>query len=73
MKYLKVQDHANLVRDSSTNAIINTDKSVFEDAKKLRNGSASIKKLQTDVEDLKNEISELKDILREFIKNASST
>jgi len=73
MEYVKVQDHSNLVRDSSTNAIINTDKSVFEDAKKLRNGSASIKKLQTDVEDLKNEISELKDILREFIKNASST
>lgn len=73
MDYTKVIDHDYLVRDNSTGAIINTDKSVFEDAKKRKNGSASIKKLQCDVEDLKNELSDIKNLLREFIKNASST
>jgi tetrahydromethanopterin S-methyltransferase subunit B len=73
MDYLKVIDHEHLVRDKNTGAIINTDKSVFENAKKLRNGSASIKKLQTDVEDLKNELLDIKNLLREFIRNASNT
>jgi hypothetical protein len=68
MDYIKVLDHDYLVRDNDTGAIINTDKSVFEDAKKLRNGSASIKKLQTDVE----ELSDIKNLLREFIRNAST-
>jgi len=72
MDYLKVIDHEHLVRDTSTGAIINTDKSVFEDAKKLRNGSASIKKLQSDVEDLKHELSDIKNLLREFIRNANT-
>lgn len=73
MDYIKVLDHDYLVRDKDTGAIINTDKSVFDDVKKLRNGSASIKKLQTDVEDLKNELSDIKNLLRELIRNASNT
>ena len=72
MDYLKVIDHEHLVRDTTTGAIINTDKSVFEDAKKLRNGSASIKKLQSDVEGLKHELSDIKNLLREFIRNANT-
>jgi uncharacterized protein YlxW (UPF0749 family) len=72
MDYTKVIDYDYLVRDNTTGAIINTDKSVFEDARKLRNGSASIKKLQTDVEDLKNEISDIKNLLREFIRNGNT-
>lgn len=72
MDYTKVIDYDYLVRDNTTGAIINTDKSVFEDARKLRNGSASIKKLQTDVEDLKNELSDIKNLLRELIKNGNT-
>jgi predicted transcriptional regulator len=73
MEYLKVIDHDYLIRDSFTGAIINTDNSAFEDAKKLKNSRASLKTLQNDVEDLKNELSDIKNLLREFIKNASST
>ena len=72
MDYIKVIDHDYLVRDNDTGAIINTDKSVFEDARKRKNGSASIKKLQSDVEDLKNELSDIKDLLRELIRNGNT-
>jgi len=72
MDYIKVIDHDYLVRDNGTGAIINTDKSVFEDARKRKNGSASIKKLQGDVEDLKNELSDIKDLLRELIRNGNT-
>jgi hypothetical protein len=72
MDYIKVIDHDYLVRDNDTGAIINTDKSIFEDARKRKNGSASIKKLQGDVEDLKNELSDIKDLLRELIRNGNT-
>jgi len=72
MEYTQVLDYDYLVRDNHTGAIINTDKSVFEDARKRKNGSASIKKLQGDVEDLKNELSDIKDLLRELIRNGNT-
>jgi hypothetical protein len=72
MDYIKVIDHDYLVRDNDTGAIINTDKSIFEDARKRKNGSTSIKKLQGDVEDLKNELSDIKDLLRELIRNGNT-
>jgi len=72
MEYTQVLDYDYLVRDNHTGAIINTDKSVFEDARKRKNGSASIKKLQGDVEYLKNELSDIKDLLRELIRNGNT-
>lgn len=71
MNYLKVLNHDNLVRDINTGAIINTDKASFEDIKKGRNGSAVIKKLQHDVEELKSELSEIKNLLRELIRHGN--
>ena len=67
MDYTKVIDYDYLVRDNHTGAIINTDKSVFEDVKKLRSGGTSIKNLQRDVEDLKNELSDIKKLLGEIV------
>jgi len=67
MNYTKVIDYDYLVRDNYTNAIINTDKGVFEDVKKLRSGGTSIKNLQRDVEDLKNELSDIKKLLGEIV------
>lgn len=68
-EYHRVSGHDNLYRDTSTGAIINTDKSLFDETKKSRNGSSVIKGLQSDVEILKYELSEIKDLLRELISN----
>jgi archaellum component FlaC len=73
MDYSKVADYDYLVRDNSTNAIINTDKTQFESAKNSRGLNTNIKKIYSDVEELKNEISEIKNLLREIIRNGSNT
>lgn len=71
MDYLKVLDHDYLIRDTSTGAIINIDKDVFETAKKKQNIAATINQLQCNVEELKNELSEIKNLLRELIRHGS--
>jgi hypothetical protein len=72
MDYSKVIDHDYLVRDNSTGAIINIDKSVFESTKKSRLGAETIGNLQSDVELLKNELYEIKNLLRELISNGNT-
>lgn len=65
--YIKVADHDNLYRDQNTGAIINIDKGV--DSSKKINSALMMKSLQTDVECLKNELSEIKNLLREILRN----
>ncbi len=69
MNYTKILEHDNLVRDNSSGAVINTDKSTFEDIKRIRNSNCSMKQLQTDLENLKHELSDIKDLLRELIRH----
>lgn len=71
MNYSKVLDHDNLIRDMSTGAIINIDKSTGEIAKKKQNNISNINQLQCDVEILKNELSDIKNLLRELIRHGS--
>jgi len=72
MKYTQVADYDYLIRDNSTNAIINTDKTQFESAKNSRGLNTNIKKIYNDVETLKNELSEIKNLLRELIRNGNT-
>ena len=71
MDYMKVSGHDGLVRDNVTGAIINTDKSAFEKAKKLRLSSSSFNQLHQDVQLLKDELSDIKNLLRELLRNGS--
>lgn len=66
MKYLKVEGHENLVRDVETGAIINTDKPA------PRNFSRTFNNALDDINTLKEEISEIKQLLREIVRNGSS-
>jgi len=68
MDYIKVEGHDGLVRDKNTGAIINRDDSAIAARRKsLQLGSAL-----DDINMLKNEISEIKSLLRELLKNASN-
>lgn len=71
MNYYKVKGHDSLIRDAHTGAIINTDKSLFEDTRKIRNSNLNIKRLYSDVEDLKNELADIKSLLVELLKNGN--
>ncbi|MBN75730.1 MAG: hypothetical protein CL507_00905 [Actinobacteria bacterium] len=65
MKYLKVKDHENLVRDKDTNVVININRSEIEQAKKRK--AERIKKEQ-ELNNLKNEVSEIKSMLTKVIE-----
>ena len=66
MNYLKVRGHENLYRDPNTGAIINNQiptRSSF---------STKFNAAIDDINNLKEEISEIKHLLRELIRNGSS-
>jgi hypothetical protein len=62
---IKVQDHENYVRDSSTNAIINTDVKSYKQYMKKINAQRQTKE---DITDLQNEISEIKELLIKILE-----
>ena len=65
-RYLKVEGHENLFRDASTGAIVNTDKPA------PKNFSRQFNTAVEDINTLKEEISEIKQLLREIVRNGSS-
>jgi hypothetical protein len=68
MDYAKVEGHDGLVRDQNTDAIINLDDSAIESRRKSKHLSSALE----DINMLKNEISEIKSLLRELIKHGNS-
>jgi predicted transcriptional regulator len=65
-RYLKVEGHENLYRDSLTGAIVNTDKPA------PKSFSNQFTNALDDINTLKEEISEIKQLLREIVRNGSS-
>ena len=64
-EYIKVKDHVGLVRDQNTHAILNINKNEIVEAK-LRK---KIKKQKDkELHDMKNEISELREIVDKLIE-----
>ena len=68
MDFVKVDGHDGLVRDQNTGAIINLDNSAIVARRKSKQLSSAL----DDINMLKNEVSDLKSLLRELIKNASN-
>ena len=68
MDYIKVSAHDGLVRDQNTGAIINLDDSAIEARRKSKHLGSAL----DDINMLKNEISEIKSLLKELVKNASN-
>jgi len=59
-EYLKVEGYEDYVRDLNTGAIINTQK------KPTKSFSSEFKTIQQDLNNLKNEISEIKSLLQKL-------
>ena len=68
MEFVKVSGHDGLVRDQKTGAILNLDDSAIEARRKSKHLGSAL----DDINMLKNEVSEIKSLLRELIQNASS-
>ena len=69
MSYIKVKGHDGLVRDETTGAILNHNDSAIEARRKQRQLNSALE----DINMLKNEVSEIKTLLRELINNASNS
>ena len=74
-KYLKVEGHDNLVRESRSHAIINADASgysVYMQRVRAREQQGDqIRNAVKEINTLKAELREIKSLLREVVKNGS--
>jgi len=71
MEYLKVEGHNNLLRDPHTNSIINTNMKEYQQYLARRNvkneENEKLQNLETDVSNMKNDLDEIKSLLRSLI------
>ena len=70
-KFKKVEAQDNLVRDMSSNAIVNNNKNEYENFLKLSKQKYKEKKefekLKTDVSSMKNDLDEIKSMLKSIV------
>ena len=74
IKYALVEGHPNLIRDLSTNEIINTDSKASEQYLKTRHRKKEEQKkiynIESDIEELKSSIDEIKILLKSVLKGS---
>mgnify|MGYP003326605288 CR=1 FL=1 len=67
-KFSKVEGYTSLIRDNSTNAILNTNMSDYQSYKNLKQAKESegqkLQRLEDDMNRLKDDIGEIKNLLR---------
>jgi hypothetical protein len=75
MKFSKVEGHTNLVRDQTTNAIINTDMNEYRNYKSLQqikeDEKQKIESLENDISIMKDDLSEIKNLLRSLANGSN--
>ena len=64
---IKVEGHSNLYRDEDSGAIVNTDSSAYNQYVNRLNNR---RKHKEEIADLKNEINEIKSLLKEFLNGS---
>jgi tetrahydromethanopterin S-methyltransferase subunit B len=74
MEYVKVKGHDHFVRDPRTNAIINTNKSQYNEYLLQKNSKVKeqqkIQELEENVANMKDDLNEIKSLLRSLINGS---
>jgi len=69
--FLKVEGHASLVRDTATGAILNNNRTEFEEyldrKKRSEARDAEISQHTEDINNIKNELSDIKQLLQQLV------
>jgi predicted transcriptional regulator len=72
MQYLKVLGHEGLVRDTTTGAILNTNRTEYEEyiarQRKVEEREAEISQHTEDINNIKNELHDIKSLLLQILK-----
>ena len=75
MKYYGVKGHSNLLRDPNTNSIINSNSNDYEKYVARRKAkieeSQQTQNIEKDLANLKNEMNEIKSLLKELVSNGN--
>ena len=73
MDYVKVKDHDHLMRNTQSNCIVNTNTAEYEEyltRRKLKKSEKNkVDNLERDISTLRNEITEIKDMLRSLVND----
>ena len=71
-EFVKVKDHDNLVRDSLSHGIINTNDTEYDEYIARRDAAEKAKEsevtMKEDLDNLKGEINEIKSLLKELVR-----
>jgi hypothetical protein len=71
-QFRKVEGHSNMVRETSSSAIINTDKSAYQihvqRIKEARQSSNDLRNAVRDINNLKAEMFEIKSLLKQIVE-----
>ena len=74
MERLQVKGQANLFRDKSTNAILNTDMNAYQnymESKRIKEEEVKrISDIESDLNSLKSDIDEIKNLLRSLVNGS---
>tara|TARA_Y100000004_G_scaffold39381_1_gene42354 strand:- start:184 stop:402 length:219 start_codon:yes stop_codon:yes gene_type:complete len=72
MSYLKVEGHRTLVRETNSNAIVNTDRSAYQvymqRVKEAKQSNNDLRYAVREINNLKAELTEIKDLLGKLVK-----
>ena len=71
MDFVKVKDHEHLIRNTKSNCILNTNKAEYDEyitRRKLKKSEKNkVENIERDISTLRNEITEIKDMLRSLV------
>ena len=71
MEFIKVKDNENLIKNTKSNFIVNTNKSEYDEyiaRRKLKQSEKQkVENIERDISTLRNEITEIKDMLRSLV------
>lgn len=74
MKYLKVDGHNNLARDTETRAILNLDIDGYQNYMKMKDikkrEERRVSNLENEIDTLKGDLNEIKNLLRELVNGS---
>ena len=69
MALLQVEDRPDLVKDTTTKAVLNTDTTALEAYRRRRESQREVRNMCEEIDDIKNDIADIKSLLKEIINN----